>query len=192
MNPRVRRHLLAASSPRPIAARVGSSGGDDFDSGREAEIAQELLTIFPGECESTYVRDPEAHHDFGFPISYASTPYGHHRRLGRAPETAGSGSTTSASATVFAASISGERALTFSLTASESYRIKPLMKSTARRIEEHSRSGADTGRRRAEARRNEKLIGAVCGILGQGDPLSDLEAEHRAEVEADARAYRRT
>ena len=93
---------------------------------------------------------------------------------------------------MFAASISGERALTFSLTASESYRIKPLMKSTARRIEEHSRSGADTGRRRAEARRNEKLIGAVCGILGQGDPLSDLEAEHRAEVEADARAYRRT
>ncbi|MGD0947073.1 MAG: AbrB/MazE/SpoVT family DNA-binding domain-containing protein [Candidatus Binatia bacterium] len=35
------------------------------------------------------------------------------------------------------------------------------------------------------------IIAQVCGILTEGDALSALEAEHRAEVEADARGRRR-
>jgi len=35
------------------------------------------------------------------------------------------------------------------------------------------------------------IIAQVCGILTEGDALSALEAEHRAEVKADARGRRR-
>ena len=47
-----------------------------------------------------------------------------------------------------------------------------------------------TPRRRTD-RRAEDLIGQVCGFLTEGDPVADLEAEHQAEVAADACGQRR-
>lgn len=40
-------------------------------------------------------------------------------------------------------------------------------------------------------RRAEDLISQVSGFLTEGDPVADLEAEHQAEVAADAGVQRR-
>jgi AbrB family looped-hinge helix DNA binding protein len=42
-------------------------------------------------------------------------------------------------------------------------------------------------RRRQSRGDFESLIELGCGLLSRGDPLSDLEADHRAELERDGR-----
>jgi len=49
----------------------------------------------------------------------------------------------------------------------------------------------DLSRRRSRERVAEELIAAVSGFLTSGDPVTELESEHRAEVAADARSARR-
>jgi hypothetical protein len=53
------------------------------------------------------------------------------------------------------------------------------------------RLAAGRSGRRGSERDAENLIAAVSGFLTAGDPVTELESEHRAEVAADARAARR-
>lgn len=44
---------------------------------------------------------------------------------------------------------------------------------------------------RKDRRKFDSLLDRVTGFLTEGDPIAALEAEHRAEIEADARRHRR-